>query len=104
MMNFSVLGGEKTKPIQSQTKPILISPQHCWGLKTQVEKTKPISERLNECKCLYEMVLWGISWFWAVGKQSQTKPICSYCVLRDEYCGKEKGKNARKFGGNDSNQ
>jgi len=30
------------------------------------EKTKPIIERLNERKYLYERVLWGISWFWAV--------------------------------------
>jgi len=30
------------------------------------EKTKPIFERLNERKYLYERVLWGISWFWAV--------------------------------------
>jgi len=32
----------------------------------------------------------------------KTKPIqsqsISYCVLRDAYCGKEKGKNAHKFG------
>jgi hypothetical protein len=28
----------KTNPI----KPILFSPQHCWGLKNQFEKTKPI--------------------------------------------------------------
>ena len=32
-MIFAVLGGEKTKPIQSQTKPILVSPQIFWGLK-----------------------------------------------------------------------
>jgi len=35
-------GGEKTNPIQSQTKPILFSPQIFWGLKTRFEKTKPI--------------------------------------------------------------
>jgi len=42
---FVVLGGfcqEKTKPIQSQTKPIYLAPRFIWGLKTQVEKTKPI--------------------------------------------------------------
>jgi hypothetical protein len=36
--------------------------------------------------------------------KANSKPICSYCVLRDAYFGKEKGKNARKFGGNDSGQ
>jgi len=25
--------------------------------------------------------------------QEKTKPICSYCVSRDVYCGKEKDKN-----------
>jgi len=35
-------GGEKTKPIQSQTNPISFSPQHCCGVEKQVEKTKPI--------------------------------------------------------------
>jgi len=29
---FVVLGGEKTKPIQSQTKPILFSPQIYLGV------------------------------------------------------------------------
>jgi len=42
MMIFAVLCGEKTKPIQTQTKPILVSPQIFWGLKTRFEKTKPI--------------------------------------------------------------
>jgi len=32
----------KTNPIQSQTKPIYVSPQHCWGLKNLFEKTKPM--------------------------------------------------------------
>jgi len=31
MKIFVVLDGEKTKPIQSQTKPISISPQTCAG-------------------------------------------------------------------------
>jgi len=31
-------------------------------------------------------------------KQSQSKPIYSYCVLRAAYCVKEKSKNERKFG------
>jgi len=31
MKIFMVLGGEKTKPIQSQTNPISVSPQTCSG-------------------------------------------------------------------------
>jgi len=38
MMILAVLGGEKTKPIQSQTKPILVSPQIFWGLKGYLKK------------------------------------------------------------------
>jgi len=44
MKNFTLLSGEKTKPIQSQTKPILFSPQIFWGLKNLFEKTNPISK------------------------------------------------------------
>jgi len=42
MRIFVLLGGEKTKPIQSQTKPISVSPQMLWGLKRLFEKTNPI--------------------------------------------------------------
>jgi len=52
MMIFAVLGGEKTKPIQSQTNPILFSPQIFWGLKNQVEKTKPICGRVKLAQSL----------------------------------------------------
>jgi len=45
MRIFVVLGGEKTNPIQSQTNPIIFSPQFFWGLKDQFEKTNPIYER-----------------------------------------------------------
>jgi len=45
MKIFAVLGGEKTNPIQSQTNPIIFSPQIFWGLKDQFEKTNPIFER-----------------------------------------------------------
>jgi len=45
MKILTILCGEKTNPIQSQTKPILFSPQIFWGLKTLFEKTKPIFER-----------------------------------------------------------
>ena len=39
MTIITVLGCEKTKPIQNQTKPILFSPQILWGLKNLLEKT-----------------------------------------------------------------
>jgi len=52
MMIFVVLGGEKTKPIQSQTKPIYLAPRFIWGLKTQVEKTKPICGRVKLAQSL----------------------------------------------------
>jgi len=35
-------GGEKTNPIQSQTNPLSVSPQHCWGIENEFEKTRPI--------------------------------------------------------------
>jgi len=38
MRFFAVLCGEKTKPIQSQTKPNLFSPQIFWGLKGYLKK------------------------------------------------------------------
>jgi len=38
MKIFTVSGGEKTKPIQSQTKPILVRPQIFWGLKGYLKK------------------------------------------------------------------
>jgi len=44
MKNFTLLFGEKTKPIQSQTKPILFSPQIYLGVEKRFEKTKPICE------------------------------------------------------------
>jgi len=50
-------GGQKTKPIQSQTKPILFSSQMLWGLKGLFEKTNPILKEQNELKYLYERVL-----------------------------------------------
>jgi hypothetical protein len=53
MKIFVVFGGKKTKPIQSQTKPILFSPQIFWGLKTQFEKTNPILKRQNLRKYIY---------------------------------------------------
>ncbi len=42
MKNFMLWDGEKTNPIQSQTKPNSFSPQILWGLKNLFEKTKPI--------------------------------------------------------------
>ncbi len=63
----------KTNPIQSQTKPILFSPQIFWGLKTQFEKTKPIFERLELHIFCNDKSLWR---FWSAGsaiKQSQFK-------------------------------
>jgi len=38
MKNFTLWAGEKTNPIQSQTKPILVSPQIFWGLKGHLKK------------------------------------------------------------------
>jgi len=32
---------------QQKTNPISVSSQHCWGLKKQFEKTKPICQ---QCK------------------------------------------------------
>jgi len=42
---FTLLVGEKTKPIQSQTKPILFSPQIYLGVEDWFEKTKPILQK-----------------------------------------------------------
>jgi hypothetical protein len=42
MRIFEVLGGKKTKPIQSQ---YYLAPRFIWGLKTQFEKTKPICQK-----------------------------------------------------------
>jgi len=42
MKIYVVLGGEKTKPIQSQ---YYLAPRFIWGLKTQFEKTNPICRR-----------------------------------------------------------
>jgi len=36
MMILAVLGGEKTNPIQSQTKPILFSPQIYLGVENPI--------------------------------------------------------------------
>jgi len=38
MAFFAISGGEKTNPIQSQTKPILVSPQIFWGLNGYLKK------------------------------------------------------------------
>jgi len=46
MKIFTLWVGEKTKPIQSQSNPIIFSPQIFWGLKDQFEKTKPIAGQL----------------------------------------------------------
>ena len=38
---YVILGGfrrQKTNPIQTQTNPISVSPQHCWGLKGYLKK------------------------------------------------------------------
>ena len=62
---------------QSQTNPICVSPQHCWGLlKTQDEKTKPICRWTNRRKLLFERKLWEYTTLRGTKKQSQTKPIC----------------------------
>jgi len=42
MKIFTLWDGEKTNPIQSQTKPILFSPQIYLGVENEFEKTKPI--------------------------------------------------------------
>jgi len=52
MKNFTLSSGKKTNPIQSQTNPILFSPQIFWGLKTQFEKTKPICGRAKLAQSL----------------------------------------------------
>jgi hypothetical protein len=41
-----VLGNKK----QSQSNPILFSPQFYWGLKNQFEKTKPISNASSDAE------------------------------------------------------
>jgi len=46
---FVVLGGKKTKPIQTQS---YLAPRFIWGLKTQVEKTKPICGRVKLAQSL----------------------------------------------------
>ena len=53
--DFMRFWAAKNKP---NSKPILFSPQILWGLKTLFEKTKPIFERLNWRKLLYERKLW----------------------------------------------
>jgi len=52
MKDFVVLGGEKTNPIQSQSKPILFSPQIYLGVERRFEKTKPILKNQNWRKYL----------------------------------------------------
>ena len=42
MKIFAVLGGEKTKPIQSQTKPIRVSPQIYLGVEKQ-NQSRPLA-------------------------------------------------------------
>ena len=33
-----------------KTNPITLSPQHCWGLKNEFEKTNPILEKVKSKK------------------------------------------------------
>jgi len=85
---------------QSQTKPILFSPQHCCGVEktkpiysfsvlhkesqglraadceSEVEKTKPICRRANRRKLLYERGIWRNSGVLGAKKQSQFKAKC----------------------------
>ena len=57
-MIFAVLGGEKTKPIQSQTKPILVSPQIFWGLKNNLKKQSQFPGGVKWRKVFFERTLW----------------------------------------------
>jgi len=58
MKNFTLWIGEKTNPIQSQTKPILFSPQIFWGLKTGLKKQSQFAGGLNWRKVFYRRNLW----------------------------------------------
>jgi len=42
---YGSFGSKKTKPIQSQTKPILVSPQIFWGLKNALKKQSQFAGR-----------------------------------------------------------
>ena len=69
-MIFAVSCGEKTKPIQSQTKPILVSPQIFWGLKNNMKKQSQFYR--TEC-CVLRIAKRNTK------KQSQ---LLSFSVLR----------------------
>jgi len=52
---FGGFGHEKTKPIQSQTKPISLSPQTCaGGLKGDLKKQSQFAAGRKWRKVLYE--------------------------------------------------
>ena len=74
MENFTLWAGEKTKPIQSQTKPNLFSPQIYLGIEDWVEKTKPICWSSNLHNVSNGNGLWGFRRLEAAWKQSQFKP------------------------------
>jgi hypothetical protein len=61
MRDFVVLGGKKTKPIQTQTKPILFSPQIFWGLKNRLKKQTQFQNGQNGVKPALTMVYGNFS-------------------------------------------
>jgi len=73
MMIFAVLGGEKTKPIQSQTKPnkanLIYPPDLHWDLKKQSQ----FSGWRNDVRLVMAMV-YGVFY---VQRRRKTKPIQS---------------------------
>ncbi len=83
---------KKQSQFKANQTQYYLAPRIFWGLKTNLKKRTQFSNGQNELKYLYERGLWRILRFGAAKKQSQTKPIYSYCVLRTAYCEKESGR------------
>ena len=71
---------------QTQTNPILFSPQISLGVETGFEKTKPICRRTNRRKVLFERRLWQYNGLWDSKKQSQFKAnLLAFSVLSSAF-------------------
>jgi len=73
MKILTLWAGEKTNPIQSQTKPILVSPQIFWGLKGYLKKQSQFDGGRNWRKLLFERLLWQYTALRGTKKQTQFK-------------------------------
>jgi len=70
-MILAILDGEKTKPIQTQTKPIRVSPQTCAGGWKAIWKNKANFEIVKLAQTLYWKEIMAIN---RLAEPKKTKP------------------------------